>query len=98
MVREWLSGGSIGLKDTDILAVELFGQYKEGQQVMIECNNGPTANELVGRVLALAQEQKAKRDPQVFEARKLNLTAAEKQEAASAARYAVRIGGRPTVA
>lgn len=89
MVRDWLSS-SIGMKNLDIVAVELFGKYKQGQQIMVECKDGPAALELVRRVLAFAEGQRKDREPNVYEARKLNLTAAERQAAASAAKNMVR--------
>ena len=91
MVREWLHSETVGLKESDVAAVELFGQYKEGQQIMVECNTGSAAGELVRRILAHAEEQKQKREPNIYEARKLNLTDAEKQAAASSAKHMVCI-------
>lgn len=84
MVRAWLQEASIGLEDADVVAVQLFGQYKEGQQIMVECKSGEVASTLVDKVLILAESQKKSREPLVYEARKLNLTLAEKQAAASA--------------
>jgi hypothetical protein len=84
MVRAWLQEASIGLADADVVAVQLLGQFKEGQQIMVECNSGEAASALVDKVLILAESQKRSREPLVYEARKLNLTAAEKQAAASA--------------
>lgn len=91
MVREWLQSETVGLKESDVAAVELFGQYKEGQQIMVECNTGAAAGELVRRVIAHAEDQKHQREPLIYEARKLNLTDAEKQAAAASAKHVVRI-------
>ena len=88
-VREWLTS-SIELQASEIAAVEFCGQYKEGKQLMVECKSSSAASDLVSRVRAIADNQKKNREPLVYEARKLNLTAAER-EAASAAKYVVRI-------
>lgn len=88
MVRDWLSS-DVGLKNSDVVAVEFFGQYKQGQQIMVECKDGPAALELVRRVLTFAEGQRKSREPLVYEARKLNLTAAERQAASSSSKHMV---------
>lgn len=91
-VRDWLASPDVQMNSGEILAVELLGRYKEGQQGMVECTSGLVATTLVDNVKRLAQNQRQNRQT-VYEARKMNMSEQEKQakavqEAAQAAALA----------
>jgi len=91
-VRDWLASPDVQMNSGEILAVELLGRYKEGQQGMVECTSGLVASTLVDNVKRLAQNQRQNRQT-VYEARKMNMSEQEKQakavqEAAQAAALA----------
>lgn len=90
-MRDWLGSPAVQMGPRQILAIEVLGQYKEGQQCMVECESSSAADALVENVMRLASEQRSAK----YEAKRLNLSDAEKAAKEAEERAAAEFRQQP---